>query len=178
MQSLIFFVVFASLVALSIQQTTRNITNTTKVRTPEEKASFKQWRQKYKKRYSSRTEGDAAMEKVLLHKEKIDEHNKLFAQGKVTFQRGLWEHSDMSHEEKQKYLMGLKVPPQTRSLPSEPSIPQFPHGQASVNWTAKGLVAPVEDQGKQCRQVKCARLFTFYFRLLWILLGILSYWNR
>lgn len=89
------------------------------------------------------------MEKMLTNKKKIDEHNKLFEQGEVSFKRSLWEHSDMSDEDKQKYLMGLTIPPETRSLPAAPSLPQFPPGPVSVDWRAKGLVGPVEGQGEK-----------------------------
>lgn len=118
-----------------------------RTRTPEEKIIFTQWRKKHRKQFRNQEEEKEAMEKVLTNKEKIDAHNKLFEQGEVTFKRGLWEHSDMSDDDKKKYLMGLAVPPETRSMPVAPNIPQYPPGPASVDWKARGLVGPVEDQG-------------------------------
>lgn len=152
MKSLIILILVTCFVAISLcdQQNGQRLGKRRRLRpvTPEEKNQFTKWRKSHRKRYRSQAEEEEAMEKLLTNKEKIDQHNKLFKEGRVTFTRGLWEHSDMSDEDKQKYLMGLTLPPEPRSHPSPANIPQYPIGPASVNWREKGLVGPVEDQGK------------------------------
>lgn len=116
--------------------------------TPEDENNFREWQQKHKKTYNSPIEELEAMKKMATNKEQIDAHNKLFDQGLVTFRRGLWEHSDLAPEDKEKMLQGLEIPATIRSLPMSPNPPQFPVGPPSVDWKAKGLVAPVESQGQ------------------------------
>lgn len=116
-------------------------------RTPEERAKFQAWRAKFKRNYTNDTEEEDAMEKVLTNREKIEAHNKLHDEGKVTFRQALWKHSDLSDSEKRNVLMGLQVPPETRSAPVVPSLPIFPPGPESLDWRKTGLVGPVHDQG-------------------------------
>lgn len=113
----------------------------------EEKKKFKAWRNNFHKQYASQAEEDAAMEKMLANKEKIDAHNKLHDEGKVTFRRGLWKHSDMSDDDKKKFLLGAEPPPETRSAPALPDLQAFPSGPDEVDWVTEGLVGPVMDQG-------------------------------
>lgn len=117
-------------------------------RTPEERQRFKDWRQKFQANYRNEEEELNAMENLLENQKKIDEHNKLFAEGKETYTQGLWKHSDLSTEEKKMYLTGLLVPPETRSLPVAQVLPTISTGPSSVDWRAQGLVGPVMDQGE------------------------------
>lgn len=116
-------------------------------RTAEERGHFKTWKDSFQKKYRSRDEEEDALEKMLENKAKIDAHNKLAAQGKVTYRRALWKYSDLDNDEKKKFLGGLSPPPELRSLPASPEIPQFPKGPLSVDWRKQNLVGPVMDQG-------------------------------
>jgi C1A family cysteine protease len=110
--------------------------------------AFKEWEQYFSKEYATEEEEEAAMAKYLENKAKIEEHNKKFEEGEVTFTRGLFKYSDLTPEEKQKYLTGLAVPPSHQQI-SQRSLPTsiFPPGPQSVDWRKSGLVGPVQDQG-------------------------------
>lgn len=145
MKFLIVFALTVSLAAMisgSPQQGNRK-----RERTLSERNKFKAWRNNFKKQYANQTDEDVAMEKMLTNKEKIDAHNKLHEEGKISFRRGLWKHSDMSSEDKKKFLLGLSVPPTVRSAPVPSNLPVYPPGPSSVDWKAKGLVGPVMEQG-------------------------------
>lgn len=124
-----------------------SVLNGTQEITDAERRLFRAWCHKFGKQYKTQADEDSALKKYLANKAIIDEHNKLHDDGKVSFRRGLWKYSDMSEDEKNKFLTGVKVPPQKRSAPFAPSLPQFPPGGSSVNWATKGLVGPVMDQG-------------------------------
>lgn len=120
-------------------------------RTKEEKKIFKEWRKKHNKHYKTKSEESAAMEKWFKNKKAIEEHNDLYEQGKVSYKRGVWEHSDLSREEKEKLLRGVKVPKEhqsDRTSRHAHKYPKFPEGPDSIDWNEKGLVGPVENQGK------------------------------
>lgn len=113
---------------------------------------FRDWMKRHKKKYRSHEEKLKAMEKFFKNKEDIEAHNKLYEQGIVSYKRGLWEHSDMSREDKRKFLRGLKVPPEhdsNRDTRAATTSAHFPPGQHAINWKDHGLVGPVENQG-QC----------------------------
>lgn len=147
MKVLISVVILISFIALSSCDSQQGNKTTKPQRTQDEKNQFKSWRKQFGKQYKSQNESDDAMEKLLANKAQIDAHNKLYDEGKVTYKRGLWAHSDWSNEDKEKNLLGIKLPTQTRSAPVLPRIPQYPPAPASVDWRNEGLVGPVEDQG-------------------------------
>lgn len=147
MKTLIIFVSLCALATLAHCNPQNGRRKPLRARTVEELGKFKSWRTKFQKKYKSQAEENEAIEKMLANKEKIDAHNKLEEQGKETFRRGLWKFSDLSLEEKDKLLNGVVVPPETRSAPAPPELPQFPVGPSSVDWGKKGLVGPVVEQG-------------------------------
>jgi C1A family cysteine protease len=108
-------------------------------------AAFQSWKNRYEKRYSSLEEEDAAKAKVLKNLAVIEAHNERFRSGKETFQRGLWDKSDLTFEEKQKILTGSQVN-QSTSENLQASRKKLTSGPNYVNWTAAGLVHEVEDQ--------------------------------
>lgn len=140
--SLIFFVVFITVSNCHLSQDIKRT-----FRTREEKKHFREWRSKHGKQYRSQFEEEEVMERILKVKEEIDAHNKLYDEGKVTYKQGLWEHSDWSKKDREKYLLGVKVPKSARSAPASPSLPQYPPGASSVDWRKEGLVGPVGNQG-------------------------------
>lgn len=123
-----------------------------KERTEAEKKIFKEWRETHKKEYKTLVLEAEALEKLLINWEKIQAHNKLHDEGKVTFRMGLSEHSDLSDDERIQKMTGFLKRPKKEftRIAREANYPQFPKTtETSVNWTAQGLDSPVENQ-KQC----------------------------
>lgn len=119
-------------------------------RTHEDRRHFKDWCQKFNKRYRSRSEEDTAMNNLLRHKKSIDAHNKLYNEGKKSFKMRLSSHSDLTHEQIKRYRTGVKVPAaeSNRKNRASSNYPKYPAAPSSVDWSEKGLVGPVRDQGK------------------------------
>lgn len=78
--------------------------------TAEEKATFQEFVEKFKKVYGSEAEELEAMTRVLKNKKKIDAHNKLYDEGKVSYTLGLFQYSDLSPEQFNKQLLGTRDP--------------------------------------------------------------------
>lgn len=78
--------------------------------TSEEKRIFRDWRKEFKKVYRNEAEEKEAMDNLLKNKQKIDAHNKLYEEGKVSYERGLFEYSDLSPIQMKKLLGGLRHP--------------------------------------------------------------------
>jgi Cathepsin propeptide inhibitor domain (I29) len=145
--------------------------------TEEEIAIFKEWKEKFGKEYSSEEEESEAMKKVLTNYGLIKEHNRKFDDGEVGFTRALFVHSDMSSQEKRKFLTGVAVPPSEKvehTPRSLPALPQFPKGPNYVNWVEKGLVGSVVDQGEFSKSHKFTINRTIFqkLRLVQLMLGI------
>lgn len=135
------FIVLATLTALVAVVASRSYT-------PEEKKYFKEWRKKHNKRYKTHEEELVAMEKVVDHFDKVEAHNKLYDEGKVSFRIGVWEHSDLSSEEKKTFLTGVIVPEEEKTRSKRwADPPSYPAGPASIDWKKHGLVGPIENQG-------------------------------
>lgn len=114
----------------------------------EEKKVFREWVKTHKKQYKSQAEETAALEKFMVAVKEVEEHNKLYDEGKVSFKKKLWEYSDMSHEEKRKYLHGVKVPDDLmRQTRAATNYPTFPAGPKSIDWVKRGLVSTPRQQG-------------------------------
>jgi C1A family cysteine protease len=114
--------------------------------TAEDKKVFRDWRRIHKKMYKSHAEELDAMEKFMKNYKEIEEHNKLYEDGKVSYRRKVWEYSDMSKEEKRQFLHGVKLRDDARTTRAA-SSQTFPTGPKSIDWRKKGLVGPVENQG-------------------------------
>ncbi|KAG5668407.1 hypothetical protein PVAND_016347 [Polypedilum vanderplanki] len=117
-----------------------------------DRQKFQAWKQKHQKVYKSPTDEDQAMENMLRNQKEIDEHNKLFEQGKVTFTRATWEHSDLDYEQKLKKLTGNKGQASNDSImmssfvqASKSNIQKSPD---EVDWVKSGLVNSIRNQGK------------------------------
>ena len=113
----------------------------------EEKKVFKEWRKMHNKKYKSQSEEREAMDKFMKNFMEIEEHNKQYQEGKVTYNRKVWEYSDLSREEKRKLLYGVKLQEDTGRTTRAASTKTFPTGPKSVDWRKKGLVGPIENQG-------------------------------
>lgn len=78
--------------------------------TAEEQQIFQEWKEEFRKVYRSEAEESEAMENVLKNKQKIDAHNKLFELGKVSYEQGLFEYSDLSPIQLKMFFHGIKFP--------------------------------------------------------------------
>lgn len=139
--------------------------------TPEQRKAFDEWKQTHKKEYRTIAEELIALEIVLINLAKIIEHNKLYDQGKVTYTRGLYKYSDLSKEDRKKFLKGHKRsdrPKNSESTRSKRTDQKeehehehhhhhhhhdenrtYPAEYDIVNWKNQGWVSPVEDQGER-----------------------------
>lgn len=116
--------------------------------TKEERRLFRKWVKEHNKKYKSHAEAEAAFDKLLKNHRESEEHNKLHDQKKASFRRGLWEHSDLTHEERRKRLGGaVTQDPSGKRTTRGVSNPEFPAAPDSINWVEKGLVGPVLNQG-------------------------------
>lgn len=119
----------------------------------EEKQIFHEWCRTYDKTYKNFADEQRAMENVLKNKKEVDAHNKLYDQGIESYSQGLWRHSDLSEDEQKKFLYGADEADDeedersqlTRSKRASPS--DYPAGPPSIDWSQRGLVGPVGDQG-------------------------------
>jgi C1A family cysteine protease len=111
----------------------------------EDRRFFESWKRQYGKSYESYEEEQRAMLNVLAEQSEVEEHNRLYEQGRKTYAIGLNEHSDLSEEEFKLHLLGYDEEDDGQSSRLT-HHGHFPPGPDYVNWTAKGLVGPVENQ--------------------------------
>ena len=120
----------------------------------QDRQKFQQWKQKHKKSYQSTADEDKAMENLIKNLREIDAHNELYAAGKTTYTRALWEKSDLSFEEKQQFLSGEKVfEPRNESTTTLRFVRaaksrKLKAAPPELNWVKEGLVNPIQDQKK------------------------------
>lgn len=65
---------------------------------------------KYGKNYQNGTEDSKRMDIFLKNKQKIDEHNEKHSKGSVSFKMGVNKFSDLTHEEFNAQMKGLRPP--------------------------------------------------------------------
>lgn len=66
---------------------------------------------KHSKSYTGFTEDARRMNTYFENRKRINEHNKLYDSGKVTYRMSLNEYSDLSHDEFISQMNGAKPPP-------------------------------------------------------------------
>lgn len=111
---------------------------------------FKDYCEKFEKKYNSPQEEKKAMENVLKAIEEIEAHNKLYEQGINTYFKGLTQHSDVSDEDWENYSFGYIEEDETEIRSKRAADKnEFPEGPKAIDWREKGLVGPVHDQ-KHC----------------------------
>lgn len=66
---------------------------------------------KHSKRYGSFFEDGRRMNTYLENRRMIDEHNRLYDSGNVTYRMNLNEYSDLSNEEFAAHMYGANRPP-------------------------------------------------------------------
>jgi xylem cysteine proteinase len=80
----------------------------------------------------------------------IEAHNTEYAAGKWTFDMGVNEFSDMTHEEFKAMMIGPKIPTRTAAnVEILPKTVTLTGAAAGVDWRTKNAVTPVKNQG-QC----------------------------
>ncbi|XP_049751868.1 procathepsin L isoform X1 [Elephas maximus indicus] len=105
-----------------------------------------QWKSMYKKPYAANEEDwrRAVWEKNM---KMIEQHNQEYSQGKHGFTMTMNAFGDMTNEEFRQVMNGFQN--QKRIQGKLLYEPVFGHIPKSVDWTQKGYVTPVKDQG-QC----------------------------
>lgn len=108
----------------------------------------------HKKQYGSETEEHFRMKIYMDNAHKVAKHNKMYAQGLVSYKLGLNKYSDMLHHEFVHTLNGFNKSAGNSILKNgyesdgvtfiEPANVKLPD---SVDWRDKGAVTPVKDQG-------------------------------
>lgn len=121
------------------------VASTARVWKPEQHAKFQEWKRQFNKNYASHEEETKAKDNMLQNHVVIEAHNKRFRAGKETFERSLWNRSDMSFEEKKRFLTGVKHS-QSQSNSSYLQATKAKAAPASLNWVSAGLVNAVDDQ--------------------------------
>lgn len=115
------------------------------------KAEWEEFKQLFNKTYSSEDEESSRFKKFCANKMSIEEHNKKYTNGDVSYSLGLNALSDMDHEEYVKHASCLQVHENDEATTYEPpadvDVASLPK---NVDWREQGYVTPVRDQGPTC----------------------------
>ncbi|CAH1381544.1 unnamed protein product [Tenebrio molitor] len=108
----------------------------------------------HNKQYQSETEERFRMKIFMENSHTVAKHNKLYAQGLVSFKLGINKYADMLHHEFVQALNGFnRTKSGLRSGESDDSVTFLPPANVQlpgqIDWRDKGAVTPVKDQG-QC----------------------------
>jgi C1A family cysteine protease len=110
--------------------------------------TFEEWQVQFGKTYVDDATVASKKAVYLDNVQYIDAHNALYAAGKSTFDMGVNEFSDMTHEEFKAMFVGAKIP--ARNASNVRLITNInSKAPDSVDWRTKGAVTPVKNQG-QC----------------------------
>ena len=116
-------------------------------------SKWEKFKAQHEKVYKDSTEELERIQIWMNNKDKIDEHNKLFKQGQVSFQQEVNKFSDKTSDELVKLYTGLifKEPSTEGKITVEPTedVP------IALDWRSKGAVTEVKNQGD------CASCYAF-----------------
>lgn len=120
---------------------------------------FTKWKHLNTKEYVSKTMEQEAYSYFLQDKQAIDEHNKNYAKGEVSFTRAINKYSDWSPARKQQWLNGFVLNTTTQEAyeyylglvihESKKKVQERLELPDLVDWRLLGSVTPVQDQGNQ-----------------------------
>ena len=119
----------------------------------QESEEIQQWRATFRKSYASTSDELQAMKNLKRNLKEIEIHNIRFRAGLESFSRGLWKMSDLSFEEKEKYLTGSHANFSQITLQGKKKI--LKQSPSQVDWIERGRVHEPEYQGK------CGSCFAF-----------------
>ncbi|XP_049751869.1 procathepsin L isoform X2 [Elephas maximus indicus] len=107
---------------------------------------WNQWKSTYKKVYAANEEGSmrAVWEKNM---KMIERHNQEHSKGKHGFTMAMNAFGDKTNEEFRQLMNGFQSQKHKKGKLFHFHEPVFGHIPTSVNWTQKGYVTPVKDQG-------------------------------
>jgi len=123
--------------------------NAAKVALVDVQPSFEEWTSKFGKTYVD--DATFSLKKVVYEDNVkfMDAHNALYAAGHSTFNLGVNEFSDMTHEEFKAVYVGPKIAPRNATNVHVFTTVGANAPAAAVDWRTKGAVTPVKNQG-QC----------------------------
>ena len=114
---------------------------------------FIDWKIRFKKSFVNRIAEEIATANVLFHKRSNDEHNLKFFNGLSTFERGIWEMSDLATDQFNRVVNGYRKVVREKSADYD----EYDEGNHSteydekyqhyLNYTELGYVSKVQNQG-------------------------------
>lgn len=100
--------------------------------------TFDMFKEMFEKTYQNAGAEQKALQNFLFNQKDINRHNVQYTAGNVLYSRALWEHSDLSTEEVNKYMNGFIRPVVTKSSTQETK--NEVKSPRSLNWVRKGFV--------------------------------------
>jgi cathepsin L len=101
---------------------------------------------KFNKKYKDLTE-DSKREKIFkINKDAFERHNELFRQGKVSYEKGLNEFSDMTDAELDRILNGHKMKTTKRTRRKRSPVNTSDSLPKEMDWRIRGAVTSVKKQ--------------------------------
>lgn len=111
------------------------------------KAEWEEYKKMFNKTYQSKDEESSRFKKFYANKKFIDEHNKNFTNGGVSYSMGLNQFSDMDHEEYVQHTSCAKVGSNDGPIYKPAADVDVATLPKSVDWRKNGYVTPVRAQG-------------------------------
>ncbi|XP_070508332.1 cathepsin L-like peptidase [Chironomus tepperi] len=152
MQKKAIFVIISLILCIKLSNSVPNPSKSPKKSTSIsdlDRQRFQSWKQKHKKSYQSTADEDKALSTLVKNMREIEAHNVLYAAGKTTYTRALWEQSDLSFEEKQQFLSGLKeLESKNDTILRFVRAAKLKASPPELNLVKAGLVNPIQDQKK------------------------------